>query len=777
MWKQNNVWNTGHCETILAELFENIHLAGLRTTVLAALVCVILGGCAGSPQGRRDKYLARGKQFLDKEDPARALLELKNAAGVSPNDAEVYYQMGVAYQKAQDVRSAVKSFQKALAIDPKHAAAQLRIAEMMAAANDQSIIQEARTRLEKILGDSPASVDALDVLAISEIKLGKPEDAIRTLERSMDQFPGELRTLILLARTKWDLKDKEGAEAVLKKACEQLPKSAAAHQILGQFYLTESRLPEAEAELRLSLQLDPKSGSALEALALLQSMQGNRGEAAKSYRRLAALPGYQAAYGLFLFRSGNTEGAIREFERAASENPDNRDLRTCLVTAYHALNRPADVDRVLGAALKRNARDVLALEQRAEISIARGDYRTSEADLDTAAHFMPSAPEVHYLRAQAHRLRGETPSYRQELAETLRLAPMALGVRIELAFSMMSSTSGSALDVLDAAPKAQKSAIPFQVARNWALYTKGNLPEMRQGIDAGLAMGRSAEFLVQDGLWKLRAGDAAGAQAPLEEALKMAPDDLLALQALNQTYIARNSRPQGLAKVKEYAALAPKSAPIQIFLGQLLLASGDLEHSRGAFLAAKSADPKSTQPDLALTQLDYRERKYGEARAKLDGILSANPGDSTALLWVGIVEQARGDRETAISYYRKAVTSNPDDSQACNNLAYLLTESGRDLNEALKYAQRAAELAPQSPAYADTLGWILYRQGLYPSAVKYLEQAGANSADVRWKYHLAMAYAKAGDYTHGQATLAAALKADPDVPEAKLALQVVQAPH
>src|SRR5262249_89985 len=159
---------------------KKLHLSNARTCAATALLCIVFAGCTASPQARRDRYLARGKQFLDKDDPARALLELKNAAGVSPNDAEVYYQMGIAYQQVQDVRSAASSFQKALAINPKHAAAQFRLAEMMAAANDRSIIQEARTRLEKILGDSSPSVDALDVLAISEIKLGKPEDAIRT---------------------------------------------------------------------------------------------------------------------------------------------------------------------------------------------------------------------------------------------------------------------------------------------------------------------------------------------------------------------------------------------------------------------------------------------------------------------------------------------------------------------------------------------------------------------------------------------------------------------
>jgi tetratricopeptide (TPR) repeat protein len=757
-------------------MFEGPCLGALRNAAVAFL-CLLLAGCSASPQARRDRYLAKGKQFLHSGDVPRALLELKNAARLSPGDAEVYFQMGVAYEKAQDLRSAALSFQKALALDPEHAAAQLRLAEMMAAASDQTVIQEARTRLERIVAASPPSFDALDVLAISEIKLGKPEDAVRTLERSMEKFPGELNTSILLARTKWELRDKKGAEDALKRACEQLPESAAANQLLGQFYLTENRFTEAEAELKLALQLDSKFGPALESLARLQFAQGSGEEAAKSYRLLATIPGYRAAYGLFLFRNGRSEDGLREFERTAAEEPDDFQLRTYLIAAYRALNRPADIDRVLHAVLAKNPKDVLALEQRAEISKERGEFQTAETDLNAAARFLPSAPELRYLRAQLYRLRGEAHSYRQELSETLRLAPTAMAVRLELAFSMISDSGGSALDVLDAAPKSQKSTAPFLAARNWALYAKGDLAELRKGIDAGLALGRSPEFLVQDGLWKLRIGDAMAAQAPLQEALAIASDDLLALQALNQTYVVRHDGPQGLAKVKQYAARAPGSAAIQIYLGELLLAGGDLKGARSSFLSAKSANPKSTDPDLALTQVDYRERKYEDARAKLQGILSAKPSDSTALLWMGIVEQARGDRQTAIAWYRKALVSNPDESQACNNLAYLLTEDGSHLDEALKYAQRAAELAPQSPAYADTLGWILYREGLYPSAVKYLEQASANPGDVRWKYHLAMAYAKTGDHTHSQATLVSALKTDPAVPEARLALQVIQSSH
>jgi Tfp pilus assembly protein PilF len=108
-----------------------------------------------------------------------------------------------------------------------------------------------------------------------------------------------------------------------------------------------------------------------------------------------------------------------------------------------------------------------------------------------------------------------------------------------------------------------------------------------------------------------------------------------------------------------------------------------------------------------------------------------------------------------------------------NNLAYELAEFGNQPDEALKYAQRAVELAPGNPSYSDTLGWILYGKGLYAPAIQYLEMAAAKPGNVVWKYHLAMAYAKAGQAARGRTTLDAALKVDNRVPEAKMAQQIV----
>ena len=143
-------------------------------------------------------------------------------------------------------------------------------------------------------------------------------------------------------------------------------------------------------------------------------------------------------------------------------------------------------------------------------------------------------------------------------------------------------------------------------------------------------------------------------------------------------------------------------------------------------------------------------------------------------MWLGNLEEYHGDHKRAIEQFRKVVEREPSNVQALNNLAYLLIEHNSSPDEALKYAEKAAELAPDRLAVADTIGWILYRKGLYSSAVKYLERAASDRSNALWKYHLAMAYARAGDLPRSRAALRTALLTNPNLPEAKIASDVLE---
>src|SRR5271154_4314532 len=76
-------------------------------------------GCARTPQAKRDKYIAAGKKQMEKKDYARAVLEFKNAVQAMPDDAESYYQLGVAYDASGDAKGAYACLKKAVQLDPK----------------------------------------------------------------------------------------------------------------------------------------------------------------------------------------------------------------------------------------------------------------------------------------------------------------------------------------------------------------------------------------------------------------------------------------------------------------------------------------------------------------------------------------------------------------------------------------------------------------------------------------------------------------------------------
>jgi Tfp pilus assembly protein PilF len=205
----------------------------------------------------------------------------------------------------------------------------------------------------------------------------------------------------------------------------------------------------------------------------------------------------------------------------------------------------------------------------------------------------------------------------------------------------------------------------------------------------------------------------------------------------------------------------------------MLLAGGNRSQAREEFAKAKLADPKFALADLSLVQLDFGDGKLGDARTELQAIVAADPGNAVAQLWLGNVEDRQGDHVAAIEQFRKVVAIDAGNTQALNNLAYLLSEYGNNPGAALKFAEKAVELAPDNLEFADTVGWVLYRKGLYASAVKQLERTASHQGNVVWQYHLAMAYAKSGDMARGRVALEAALRRNPNLPEAKMAQDVL----
>lgn len=737
------------------------------------IVAIACSGCVRSPEGRFARFMAAGERHLGQKDYARAILDFQNAVRLAPTNPEPYYRLGVAHLESGNFRAGVSFLLKATELDPKHVGAQLKLAQLMATSRRQDILEEAAKRAQAAFAVAPEDAAVLNTVALTELRLGKPEHARLRLEQVLEKFPGELTASVMLAKLKLSQNDFDGAESVLKQAALHAPRALEPLLALTDFYALAGQLEQAEQQLNGALKLDPGSGPALLRLGELQLRSGRTAEAAETFRRLAASSdkAYRPAYALFLLSQGKAPEAVRELERLHRQDPADRDVRSRLVAAYVLANRISEATALLDQAIARNSRDIQALLQRGALRARSGKLAEAEQDLARVLHLEPDSAEARYHMAFVRRASGEIASAKQYLADAIRLNPALLAARIELAGTLLGENSAkAALDVLEQAPPPQKNDLRWITAHNWALLAQRDWSNAREGIRRGLAISRTSELLTQDGTLRLRTNDLVGARASLEEALKLDPNNLVALERLALSYSAQNHHDAALARLRRHAAEHPRSAPVQLYLGEWLLRLDRREEARAAFSAALAADSRAVLPALRLAQLDGGAGKLDSARRILEGVLEADERQHRARFLLGALETEAGNFAAAIAHYRKALELHPRDALTLNNLAYLLIEHAGQPDEGLELAQKAKELAPDLAAVDDTIGWAYYRKGLYATAVQYLERAalGKEGTALR-KYHLAAAYWKAGARDKAAALVRHARQSDPDfAPPAEL---------
>jgi len=194
-------------------------------------------------------------------------------------------------------------------------------------------------------------------------------------------------------------------------------------------------------------------------------------------------------------------------------------------------------------------------------------------------------------------------------------------------------------------------------------------------------------------------------------------------------------------------------------LGRIYASQKIYGKAEEAFRKAISIDKNNLPAYSLLGQLYIVQNSSDKALRELQNAVNINPKSLDVHLLLGIVYESRNDREAAKIQYREALNIDPNSLVAANNLAYILAETGSNLDEALKLAQMAAKQRPEMPNLRDTLGWIYYKRGAYKASIEeFRDCVRKESKSATYQYHLGMSYYKNGDKTQAKTALSEALK-------------------
>jgi len=223
-------------------------------------------------------FYTTGREAFQRGDYQKAIELLEKFNQSHPNFADVHNMLGQAYHSVGLFDIAIKSFEKALEINPKYTDAALSLAVILFDLGRYDQATEIQQKLQK---ETDSSGDRLDPFARKKLAnmhaeiadiyhgLGLWEQAVDEYRRALEMAPDFPDVRTSLAETYRDQRRFAEALVELKKVKEMAPNFLPARVSLGTIYFSMNRLNEAIAEWDEVLQIDPAHPTARTFLRML----------------------------------------------------------------------------------------------------------------------------------------------------------------------------------------------------------------------------------------------------------------------------------------------------------------------------------------------------------------------------------------------------------------------------------------------------------------------------------------------------------------------------
>ena len=408
---------------------------------------------------------------------------------------------------------------------------------------------------------------------------------------------------------------------------------------------------------------------------------------------------------------------------------------------------------------------------------AAGDQKGAQSALEKAVAADPRSAEVHAELASFFLRRDAAEDAERVAKEALQLdddnseAHRVLG----MLYAARSEDAGRGQAAQTAAAELVKQGIAHleRVTENPAGLTDLNLQ---------YTLGRLYT----------RAGQVDKAIQALTRVVNENPLSVQGRLALAQAYVAARDMSRAIDALQEIVDDEPRVANM---LGQFQEQAGRLKDAADSYTKALSVAPNSRElkvrriaallgakdfqraadfaaqaqmqhpDDLRFPQLRAHALQQSGDTLRAIGVLEpvarANPNDATTQLSLADLYTNAGRKPDAERTVRQLVAIAPGNADALNYLGYLLAESGRQLDEAIRLVRKALDLEPNNPNYLDSLGWAYYRRGDYDDAEKYITPAAQQMPrNATVQEHYGDVLAKRGKWQDAIAAWTRALQGD-----------------
>jgi len=619
-------------------------------------------------------------------DAANQLDALKKVAPKHPQT--IYFEAQINYQR-KEFKAANESAQLLLRISPNNPMA-LQLAG--AIAYQLHTYLQAEAYLAKALQITPGLTVARRLLIASHLRAGQTDKALDTLQPVLANIDKDSELLTLAGEAYLQHGEPNKAAEYLAKASKLEPDSAAKKTSLALAHMAQGNSIHALQELE-QISVSDKGITADLALIAAYLRSNQLDKALKAIEGVEKKqPDNPATYNLrarALLAKNDIAGARRSFEKALSINPTFFPAVSSLARLDLIDKKPDDARKRFETLLAIDPKNTQSLLALAELKVANGGTAAEvTAAIEKAISAGPSEIGPRLTLIQYYLKNKDIKK--------------ALGAANEAASSIPDKP-----EILEALGRTQQLSGDF----NQAQITFGKLSSLQPTSPLPLLHLAEVQFANKNKDEGIKS---------LKKVLEISPDSLDAQRALILVAMDNKNPSSALEIARTIQKQRTKEA-----VGYLL--ESDIHASNKAWPEAISALRNGLR-QIPATELAIKLHTFQRASGNLADAdqfsiswLKDRPKDVGFRMYMGDLANSQKNYTQAVSHYHSALSLQPNNALILNNLAW---SSGQiKAPEALEYAEKANQLAPNQPAFMDTLAMLLAEKGESSKAIELLRKA------------------------------------------------------
>ena len=679
----------------------------------------------------------KGDLLLSKNEVESAIAAFRKALELRPSLVGAHFSLITSLFQQRNLAEAGKQLDLMKKAAPRHPQTLYLAAQFAFGNKDYTAAREISQQLLKIAPNSPIGLQQAGAI---EYQLKALVQAESYLTRALQAMPDATATRRWLVLTYLGLGQPAKAVDVIAPIAGKIEGDAGMLALAGQAYLQKGDVQKGEEYLAKAAKLDPKDARKQTTLALARMIKGDSDTAFSELERISAGDsGTTADMALIAshMRRGELDKALRSIDVLEKKQPDDPIAPNLRGQVLLAKRDPAGARKSFERALALRPANFQAAASLASLDVAdkRPDLAKGRFEAIVAADPKNSQAMLALAELMA-RSEGLSAAVGAQIGKAVAARPEESGPRLALIdYHLRKKDSKQAVAAGQDAIAAMRDRPEILEALGRAQIASG---DFNQGLatysrlSAGKDVSPKPYLLMAE--VQVANKDLGAAAQSLRKALAIKPDLLDAQRGLIMIFLESGQTQEAVTIADQVRKQRPKEAVGYAFEGDIRAARKSWVEAAVAYREGLKIAP-GAELAIKLHSVLSASGNRSEADKFAAGWVKDKPKDAGFRFYLGEVATRKKDYAAAVSHYRLLLDTQPENAVLLNNLAWVAGQ--QKLPGAIDFAEKANKLAPNQPAFMDTLGVLLAEKGEMARGLELLAKAveiAPQAAGIRLNY-------------------------------------------